>query len=155
MPFRYRLQNIYNMRERKLKEQEQVVNEAQNTCRKIQARIDAKYAERDDVRHQRKTIDPMMLKSIDDLLIHLATQIASIKEELVEAQRILKEEEDKLAICRQEVEALEKHKERCKEEWLEEEKQAEMKMLDEVGSQRYFRQMIEAAKEAIENGEDD
>ncbi len=155
MPFRYRLQNIYNMRERKLKEQEQVVNDAQNNCRKIQARIDAKYAERDDVRHQRKTIDPMMLKSIDDLLVHLATQIASIKEELVEAQRILKEEEDKLAICRQEVEALEKHKERCKEEWLEEEKQAEMKMLDEVGSQRYFRQMIEAAQEAIENGEDD
>ncbi|XVJ50639.1 MAG: flagellar export protein FliJ [Vampirovibrio sp.] len=155
MPFRYRLQNIYNLRERKKKEQEQVVNEAQNKCRKIQARIDAKYAEREDVRHQRKTIDPMMLNTIDALLVHLATQILAIKEELEEAQRILKEEEDKLAVCRQELEALEKHKERALEEWKEEEKQAEMKQLDEVASQRYFRQMVEAAQEAIDLGEAD
>jgi flagellar FliJ protein len=155
MPFRYRLQNIYNLRERKKKEQEQVVNEAQNKCRKIQARIDAKYAEREDVRHQRKTIDPMMLNTIDALLVHLATQILAIKEELEEAQRILKEEEDKLAVCRQELEALDKHKERALEEWKEEEKQAEMKQLDEVASQRYFRQMVEAAQEAIDLGEAD
>ncbi|MFN7310875.1 MAG: flagellar export protein FliJ [Vampirovibrionales bacterium] len=155
MPFRYRLQNIYNMRERKKKEQEQVVNEAQNAVRKVQVRMDAKIAEREDVRHQRKTINPMMLDTIDKLLVRYAEQIVEIKTELDEANRILKEEEEKLAICRQELEALEKHKERAKEEWLEEEKQAEMKMLDEVASQRYFRQMVESAQEAIELGEDD
>jgi flagellar export protein FliJ len=143
------------MRERKKKEQEQVVNEAQNAVRKVQVRLDAKVSEREDVRHQRKTINPMMLDTIDKLLVRYAEQIVEIKTELDEANRILKEEEEKLAICRQELEALEKHKERAKEEWLEEEKQAEMKMLDEVASQRYFRQMVESAQEAIELGEDD
>ncbi len=155
MPFRYRLQNIYNMRERKKKEQEQVVNEAQNAVRKVQVRLDAKVAEREDVRHQRKTVNPMMLDNIDKLLVRYAEQIAEIKVELDEANRLLKEEEDKLAICRQELEALEKHREKAKEEWLEEEKIAEMKMLDEVASQRYFRQMVESVQEAIELGEDD
>jgi flagellar export protein FliJ len=143
------------MRERKKKEQEQVVNEAQNAVRKVQVRLDAKVAEREDVRHQRKTINPMMLDNIDKLLVRYAEQIVEIKTELDEANRLLKEEEEKLAICRQELEALEKHKERAKEEWLEEEKQAEMKLLDEVASQRYFRQMVESAQEAIELGEDD
>ncbi len=155
MPFRYRLQNIYNLRERKKKEQEQVVNEAQNAVRKVQVRLDAKVAEREEVRHQRKTINPMMLDNIDKLLVRYAEQILEIKTELSEANRILKEEEEKLAICRQELEALEKHRERAREEWLEEEEQAEMKMLDEVASQRYFRQMVESAQEAIELGEDD
>ena len=58
MPFRYRLQNIYNLRERKKKEQEQVVNDAQNAVRKVQVRLDAKVAEREDVRQQRKTANP-------------------------------------------------------------------------------------------------
>ncbi len=155
MPFRYRLQNIYNLRERKKKEQEQVVNDAQNAVRKVQVRLDAKVAEREDVRHQRKTANPMMLDNIDKLLIRYAEQIVEIKTELEEVQRILKEEEAKLAICRQELEALEKHRERAKEEWLEEENQAEMKLLDEVASQRYFRQMVESAQEAVDLGEGD
>ncbi|MFN9691438.1 MAG: flagellar export protein FliJ [Vampirovibrionales bacterium] len=155
MPFRYRLQNIYNLRERKKKEQEQVVNEAQNAVRKVQVRLDAKVAEREDIRHQRKTINPMMLDNIDKLLVRYAEQILEIKTELDEANRILKEEEEKLTLCRQELEALEKHRDRAREEWLEEEEQAEMKMLDEVASQRYFRQMVESAQEAIELGEDD
>jgi flagellar protein FliJ len=153
MPFRYRLQNIYNLRERKKKEQEQVVNDAQNAVRKVQVRLDAKVAEREDVRQQRKTANPMMLDNIDKLLIRYAQQIVEIKTELEDVQRILAEEEAKLAICRQELEALEKHRERAKEEWLEEENQAEMKLLDEVASQRYFRQMVESAQEAEESGE--
>jgi flagellar FliJ protein len=155
MPFRYRLQNIYNLRERKKKEQEQVVNDAQNAVRKVQVRLDAKVAEREDVRHQRKTANPMMLDNIDKLLIRYAEQIVEIKTELEEVQRILKEEEATLAICRQELEALEKHRERAKEEWLAEENQAEMKLLDEVASQRYFRQMVESAQEAVDLGEGD
>jgi flagellar FliJ protein len=155
MPFRYRLQNIYNLRERKKKEQEQVVNDAQNAVRKVQVRLDAKVAEREDVRQQRKTANPMMLDNIDKLLIRYAQQIVEIKTELEDVQRILAEEEAKLAICRQELEALEKHRERAKEEWLEEENQAEMKLLDEVASQRYFRQMVESAQEAEESGEGD
>jgi flagellar export protein FliJ len=143
------------LRERKKKEQEQVVNDAQNAVRKVQVRLDAKVAEREDVRHQRKTANPMMLDNIDKLLIRYAEQIVEIKTELEEVQRILKEEEAKLAICRQELEALEKHRERAKEEWLEEENQAEMKLLDEVASQRYFRQMVESAQEAVDLGEGD
>ena len=123
--------------------------------RKVQVRLDAKVAEREDVRQQRKTANPMMLDNIDKLLIRYAQQIVEIKTELEDVQRILAEEEAKLAICRQELEALEKHRERAKEEWLEEENQAEMKLLDEVASQRYFRQMVESAQEAVDLGEGD
>ena len=38
-----------------------------------------------------------------------------------------------------ELEALVKHKERTHEEWLEEEKQKELKLMDEIAGQRFFR----------------
>ena len=38
------------------------------------------------------------------------------------------------------------------EEWQEEQKQIELKKLDEVASQRYFRQKLEEAEEAAEEG---
>jgi len=154
MPFRYRLQSIMNMKERAKAKQEQVVNEAAAAVRTVEAKRDTKILEQINVRAQRMEVDPMMLNSIDKFLVHIAAQILEILEELAEAKAVLKEEEAKLSICRQEVEALEKHKEKAKEVWKEEEKAREMKQLDEVASQRYFRQMIEAAEEAREFGED-
>jgi flagellar protein FliJ len=152
MPFRYRLQKIYDMRERKKKEQEQVVIEAENAVKRAEARRDEKISEQASVREQRRTLDPMMLESIDLYLQHLAGKIIELQVEVDDANAKLKIEQELLAKLNMELEALEKHKEKSKELWKEEEKAREMKMLDEIASQRYFRQMVERiAEEAEEN----
>jgi flagellar export protein FliJ len=153
--FVYRLQKVYEMRERKKKEQEQRVQEAHSAVRQANAKLQANQQEQATVAQQLQESPPMMLAMIDRYLQSLRDKRVTLLEEKQQAEATLKEEEKKLSICHQELEALEKHKERCKEEWLEEEKAIEMKMLDEIGSQRYFRQQQEARLEAIELGEDD
>jgi flagellar protein FliJ len=151
MPFRYKLQKLYGMRERKKKEQEQVVQEAEAAVRKVQAKLNAKLQEQADVRQQRQQIDAMMLEGIDLYLQHLVVKIQEIQVEVDQAKQKLKDEEALLAQYHMELEALEKHKEKAKETWLEEEKAREMKVLDEIASQRYFRQMVERAAEEAED----
>jgi flagellar protein FliJ len=151
MPFRYKLQKLYGMRERKKKEQEQVVQEAEAAVRKVQAKLNAKLQEQADVRQQRQQIDAMMLERIDLYLQHLVVKIQEIQVEVDQAKQKLKDEEALLAQYHMELEALEKHKEKAKETWLEEEKAREMKVLDEIASQRYFRQMVERAAEEAED----
>ena len=62
-------------------------------------------------------------------------------------QEILDEENRKLVKCEQEVKVVEKHKEKQKEAYLEEEKKAELKQFSEIGVQRFFMQSREAAEE--------
>ena len=67
-----------------------------------------------------------------------------IKGEELEAQkqeaiRVLEEEKLKLVECEKEVKVLEKHKEKKREEYIEEEKKLELKTLSEVAVQRHFR----------------
>ena len=68
-----------------------------------------------------------------------------LKKKLDEEIEILKEKE-------QRVNVLEKHKEHKKEEYLYEEKMAELKTLNEVGSQKHFMRQREQ-KEEQENEE--
>jgi flagellar protein FliJ len=154
MPFRYRLQKIYDMRDRKKKEQEQVVIEAENAVKRAEARRDEKISEQASVREQRRTLDPMMLESIDLYLQHLAGKIIELQVDVDTANARLKEQQDILAKLSMELEALEKHKEKSREVWNEEEKAREMKMLDEIASQRYFRQMVERLAEEAEDSRD-
>ena len=49
------------------------------------------------------------------------------------------------------MEALVKHKEKAYDEWKAEEKRAEMKVLDEVATQRFFRNKL---AKAVEDAED-
>ncbi len=68
-----------------------------------------------------------------------------------EAEKKLEEEKEILREKEQKVNVLEKHKEHKKEEYLYEEKMAELKQLNEIGSQKAY-----AKKQAkIEDGEID
>ena len=60
-----------------------------------------------------------------------------------EKEAILKQEVMKLVELEQAVKVLEKHKEKNKEEFLKEEKAAELKNYSELGVQRYFQQTQE------------
>ena len=64
-----------------------------------------------------------------------------------EALDALEKEKELLRLREQEVNVLEKHKEKAKEIYLEEEKQAENKQLSEVAVQKYFRQKKEQKEE--------
>jgi flagellar export protein FliJ len=152
--FVYRLQKVYELRERKKKEQEQRVQEAQAAVRAAEARLQANLQEQAGVIEQMRISPPMMLEMGDRFLQRLREKHVELRQEKEVAQQKLKEEEDLLKIRHQELEALEKHKERCLEEWKEEEKAIEMKMLDEIGSQRYFRNQQEAKMDAILAGEE-
>jgi flagellar FliJ protein len=153
--FVYRLQKVYEMRERKKKEQEQRVQEAQSAVRAAEARLQANKQEQAAVIEQMRISPPMMLEMGDRFLQRLREKYVELRAEKTQAEQVLKEEEDILKIRHKELEALEKHKERCLEEFKEEEKAAEMKMLDEIGSQRYFRNQQEARAEAILAGEEE
>jgi flagellar export protein FliJ len=152
--FVYRLQKVYELRERKKKEQEQRVQEAQAVVRAAEARLQANLQEQAGVIEQMRISPPMMLEMGDRFLQRLREKHVELRAEKEVAQQKLKEEEDLLQVRHKELEALEKHKERCLEEWKEEEKAIEMKMLDEIGSQRYFRNQQEARADAILAGEE-
>jgi flagellar export protein FliJ len=153
--FVYRLQKVYELRERRKKEQEQRVTEANNAVRQAEQRLVANHQQQQETIAQMEAQGPQYFEMGDRYLQHLRQKRVTLQEEKAAAVAHLKEEEAKLAVCHQELEALEKHKERCKEEWMEEEKAAEMKLLDEIGSQRYFRSRLEAAEEAVLDGEVD
>ena len=67
-----------------------------------------------------------------------------------EKEAILKQEVMKLVELEQAVKVLEKHKEKNKEEFLKEEKAAELKNYSELGVQRYFQQTQEKISEEEE-----
>ena len=72
----------------------------------------------------------------------------------IEAEKRLQKELEILKEKEQKVNVLEKHKEHKKEEYLYEEKMAELKTLNEVGSQKHFiRQRETKEQEEIEENE--
>lgn len=152
--FVYRLQKVYEMRERKKKEQEQRVNEARAHLRQQEAKKQAILTEIDEVRAHMSLAHHTMMKSHDDYLYKLAQDVKRADQAIAQARRQLEHEEQELQRCHQDLEALVKHKESAKEEWLAEEKTIEMKMLDEIAGQRYFRNKASAAEEALLEGED-
>ena len=56
----------------------------------------------------------------------------------IQKEKILQDEMQKLIELEQAVKVLDKHKEKSKEAYLAEEKNAEMKQMSELGVQRYF-----------------
>jgi flagellar protein FliJ len=151
--FVYRLQKVYELRERHKKEQEQRVNEAVALTRKAEVQKQAKLQEIQTLVEELRRTPPMMMEMGIKYKEKLKEQLVQLEEVYQDALRNQQAEEAKLAEAHQALEALEKHKEKCKEEWQEEQKIIEMKQLDEVGSQRYFRMMVEAAHEAELAGE--
>ena len=144
--FIYRLQKIYELRERKKKEQERRVQEAQARVVRIEQDIRAKKQEIRSLR-QNMLAAPHTLLEAHDIFIHtLNEQLDELYQDLEMAKQQLEYERQLLIKAQAELETLIKHREKAYEVYLEEEKQLEMKVLNEVASQRYFRGQLEKAE---------
>ena len=125
MPFRYRLQKVLDFRINQKEEQRMKVQKAQQAV--YQAEQDIKKNNQDilDTKEGMRAADPRMYETYDNFLKHLwkkAEQLESVRQEL---QKKLDIEIQKLVKCEQAVKVLEKHKEKNKEAYLQEEKAAE------------------------------
>ncbi len=150
--FVYRLQKVFELRERKKKEQEQRVVEAQRKVRDVETAIEEKKNEIRDSRRNMLTSPHTLMAAFDEYVHHLNQQLDDLYFDLEIAKQELDHERQLLIKAQAELEALVKHKEKALEEWRAEQNRLEMKMLDEIAGQRYFRaqlnQQIEAAEEA-------
>ena len=147
MPFRYRLQKILDFRIRKKEEQVLVVQKAQNAVFQVEERIRQNEQEITETKAGMRTADPRMYEYYDKYLEHLWEKAEKLQQELIEAQKILEIEKQKLIKLEQGVKVLEKHKEKSREAYLAEEKAAELKQYSELGVTRFFRQSQERAAE--------
>lgn len=143
MPFRYRLQKILDFRIRKKEEQVLVVQKAQMAVFEIEDRIRKNDEEIAQTKEGMRHADPKMFEYYDNYLKHLWEKAEKLQEELQKALEILEIEKQKLIKLEQAVKVLEKHKEKNKELYLEEEKKAELKQYSELGVTRFFRQNLE------------
>lgn len=143
MPFRYRLQKILDFRIRKKEEQLLVVQKAQQQVLIAEQNIEKNEEEIRVTKDNMRQTDPTMFEYYDKYIKHLWEKAEQLEQIRIEAQRKLDEEIKKLVILEQAVKVLEKHKEKNKEVYLEEEKKEELKRYSELGVQRYFHQNVE------------
>lgn len=148
MPFRYKLQKILDFRIRKKEEQLIVVQKAQQEVYIAEENIRKNEAEIQQTITNRKTADYKMMEYYDNYLHHLWDKAEALEQERQRVQAILDEETQKLIKLEQAVKVLEKHKEKQREAYLEEEKAQELKQFSEIGVQRFFIQSRENQEEA-------
>lgn len=157
--FVYRLQKVFELRERKKKEHEERVAAAQRRVREVEAAIEEKKNEIRMIRKNMLTSHHTLMAAHDEYLHHLNEQLDQLYQDLELAKQQLEYERQLLIKAQAELEALVKHKEKAYEEWLEEEKRKELKMLDEVAGQRYFRaqqqELEDLALEALRREEEE
>lgn len=150
MPFVYRLQKILDFRIRKKEEQLLVVQKAQQEVYLAEQRIRENETEIQQTIENRKTADYRMMEYFDKYLHHLWDKADALEAERKRLQAILDEEKMKLVKLEQAVKVLEKHKEKQKEAYLEEEKALELRQFSEIGVQRFFIQAREQEEEEKE-----
>lgn len=150
MPFVYRLQKILDFRIRKKEEQLLVVQKAQQEVFLAEQRIRENEAEIQQTIENRRTADYKMMEYYDKYLHHLWDKADALEAERQRLQAILDDEKAKLIKLEQAVKVLEKHKEKQKEAYLEEEKAKELKQFSEIGVQRFFIQNREKEEEEAE-----
>lgn len=150
MPFKYRLQKILDFRIRKKEEQLLVVQKAQNAVYEAEERIRQNQAEIQQTIQNRKTADFRMMEYYDKYLHHLWDKADALEAEKQQLQAILDQEKQKLIELEQGVKVLEKHKEKQRDAYLEEEKAIELRQFSEIGVQRFFIQSKEKAEEEEE-----
>ena len=148
MPFVYRLQKILDFRIRKKEEQLLVVQKAQQEVYLAEQRIAENQAEIQQTIENRKTADYKMMDYYDNYLHHLWDKAEALELERNRLQSILDEEKMKLVKLEQGVKVLEKHKEKQREAYLEEEKAIELRQFSEIGVQRFFLRAREQEEEA-------
>lgn len=147
MPFKYRLESILKLRIRKKEAQLLVVQKAQQAVFEAEERIRQNEEEIQQTIQNKKTADFKMMEYYDKYLHHLWDKAEVLEQERKRLQDILDEEKRKLVQCEQEVKVIEKHKEKQKEAYIEEEKKAELKQFSEIGVQRFFIQTKEKEEE--------
>lgn len=140
MPFVYRLQKILDFRIRKKEEQLLAVQKAQIALAAAEENIRRNDAEIKEVKINQRKADALMMEAFDKYLKYLWEKAEMLEQIRQEKEQKLKEEIELLIECEKAVKVLEKHKERAKEIYLEEEKKTELKQLSEVGVQRHFQQ---------------
>lgn len=151
--FVYRLQKIYELRERRVKEQEQKLIEARRAVQEKQSEIDAKKQEMKLVKENMLQASYLLMGDHDRYLFKSNQDLEQLNRELEQRKQRQREEAELLQQYQADLEALEKHKEKAKEEWQNEQKQKEIKQLDEVATQRFFRQGQINEEEALEDAE--
>jgi flagellar export protein FliJ len=147
MPFRYRLQKVLDFRIRKKEEQLLVVQKAQQAVFIAEENIRKNNEEIEATKVNMRQADPMMYEAYDKYLIHLWEKAEQLELVRQEKQAILDEENRKLIKLEQGVKVLEKHKEKCRDAYIEEEKKAELKQYSELGVTRFFAQSKERMAE--------
>ena len=138
MPFVYRLQKILDFRIRKKEEQLLAVQRAQKELEIAEQNIRLNDKEIELTKQNQRQADSLMMESYDKFLHHLwekGTQLEEIKQEKLAR---LQEEIQKLIELEKAVKVLEKHKEKTREAYIEEERKVELKTLSEIGVQRHF-----------------
>lgn len=150
MPFVYRLQKILDFRIRKKEEQLLVVQKAQQEVFLAEQRIRENQEEIQQTIQNKKSADFRMMEYYDKYLHHLWDKADALEAERKRLQAIFDEEKMKLVKLEQAVKVLEKHKEKQKEIYLEEEKAQELRQFSEIGVQRFFIQNREQAEEEAE-----
>ena len=115
-----------------------VVQKAQRAVFEAEERIRQNEAEIKQTIINKKTADFRMMEYYDNYLHHLWDKAEALEQERQRLQAILDEENAKLLKCEQEVKVVEKHKEKQREIYLEEEKKKELKQFSEIGVQRFF-----------------
>lgn len=138
MPFRYKLQKVLDFRIRKKEEQEAVVSRARQKLREAEQRVEENKQEIMQVSTAKRTADYSMMEYYDKYLHHLWDKAETLEQERQVADDELQIEIKKLIECEQNVKVLEKHKDKQKELYIEEEKKAELKQFSELGVQRHF-----------------
>jgi len=147
MPFRYRLQKVLDFRIRKKEEQLLVVQKAQQAVLIAEENIRKNNEEIEATKRNMRQADPMMFETYDKYLIHLWEKAEQLELVRQEKQAILDEEKRKLVKLEQAVKVLEKHKEKNRDAYIEEEKKAELKQYSELGVTRFFAQSKERQAE--------
>ena len=150
MPFVYRLQKILDFRIRKKEEQLLVVQKAQQEVYLAEQKIQENKAEIQQTVENRKTADYRMMEYYDKYLHHLWDKADALEAEKKRLEAILEEEQQKLIKLEQGVKVLEKHKNKQKEAYLEEQKAIELRQFSEIGVQRFFLQSREREEEELE-----
>ncbi len=147
MPFRYRLQKVLDFRINQKEEQLMRVQKAQQAVYKAEEDIRRNNQLIAETKDGMRTADSTMYDYYDKYLKHLWEEAERLEQIRIELQKQLDIEIQKLVKCEQNVKVLEKHKEKNKELYLQEEKQAELKNFSELGVTRFFRNKQEKLTE--------
>ena len=150
MPFVYRLQKILDFRVRKKEEQLLVVQAAQRNLTAAEQEIQKNNDEITQLKENQRKADYLMMEAYDKYLHHLWEKAEKLEIKRRQAYEILQEEIYKLVECEKAVKVLEKHKEKNKDIYLEEEKAVELKQLSEIAVQRHFQHSREKNQEEEE-----